>query len=138
MVGGCVMFSATATIEDHMSRVRDAAKKASFERLGHGAASIAKTAKASIEKSKKPSSPGDAPHTRGKGGHNLRGAIRFDSNAIDAVIGPIASFVGQAGEAQEFGGEFKGEDFPERPFMGPALEVSVDRFAAGWAGSIGQ
>jgi hypothetical protein len=132
------MFTATAQIDDHTKRVSDAAKKASFERLGHGAASIAKTAKASIEKSKEPSAVGSPPHTRGRGGHNLKGAIRFDANNIDAVIGPIASFIGQAGEAHEFGGDFKGEQFPERPFMGPALEASVDRFAAGWAGSIGE
>lgn len=132
------MFSATAQIEDRMERVKDAAKKASYERLGHGAASIAKTAKASIKKSEKPSAEGSPPHTRGRGGHNLRGAIRYDANAVDAVIGPIASFVGQAGEAHEFGGEYRDTEFPERPTMGPALETSVDRFAAGWAGSIGQ
>lgn len=132
------MFNATATIEDRTNRVKDAAKKASYERLGHGAASISKTMKESIEKSKEASAEGSPPNTRGRGGHNLKGAIRFDSNAIDAVVGPIASFVGQAGEAHEFGGEYKSQKFPKRSFAGPALEASVDRFAAGWTGSIAE
>jgi hypothetical protein len=34
------------------------------------------------------------------------------------------------------GGEFRGHEYPERPFMAPALEKNLDRFAGDWAGSI--
>jgi len=150
------MFSAGATTEDHTQRVLVAAKKAKYERFQHAAASISKTMKASIVKGSSPagrdkktgrfrksssnaaSAPGEPPHTRGRAGHNLKGAIRYDANNIDAVVGPIASFIGQAGHAHEFGGEYRGEQFPKRPFARPALEANVDRFAAGWVGSIGE
>jgi hypothetical protein len=35
------------------------------------------------------------------------------------------------------GGEFRGHEYPERPYMAPALEKNLDRFAGDWAGSIG-
>jgi len=132
------MITATVITEDRTNRVRQAAKKAAFRNLRHAAGGISKAAKKSITKSVGPSSEGDPPHTRGRGGHNLKGSIRYDTDGIDAVIGPIASFVGAAGEAHEFGGEYRNTTFPERPFMGPALEQNQYRFAAGWAGSIGE
>ena len=49
----------------------------------------------------------------------------------------MASVVGQAGAAHEFGGKFYSNDYPERPFMQPALERALPRFAGEWAGSIG-
>jgi len=60
-----------------------------------------------------------------------------DKESDTAVIGPRESVVGTSGEAHEFGGDYKGQDFPERPFMGPALDKNIDRFASSFAGSIG-
>lgn len=131
------MFGASARIEDRTDRVKAAASKGIFRSLGHAIASISKYMKGSIEKSKAPSEPGEAPHTRGRGGHNLKGAIRYDVGKDDAIAGPIASFIGTAGEAHEFGGQYRGTTFQKRPFARPALEANVDRFAAGFAGSIG-
>lgn len=132
------MFGMRVTIADQTKQVSNAADKAAFRNFAHAAARISKDAKASIDKSTEPSDPGDPPHTRGRGGHNLRGAIRFNATKDDAVVGPIASFVGQAGAAHEFGGEFRDQVYPERPFMWPALRANVDRFAKDWAGSIGE
>lgn len=130
------MFKLAATTTNDMQRVAKAAERAQFKNLGHAAARISKDAKASILTDQDPSSPGSPPHTKAAAGHNLRGAIRFDYNKEDAVIGPLASFVGEAGRAHEMGGEFHGQEYPERPFMLPALEQNVDRFAADWKGSI--
>jgi hypothetical protein len=71
---------------------------------------------------------------------DLLGQIRFDNDrqAQDALIGPMASLVGEAGRAHELGEEFRGHEYPERPFMAPALEKNLDRFAGDWAGSIGE
>lgn len=131
------MFGLNVTITNSIRRVEQATEKAAFKNLRHAAARISKDAKASIDKDSEPSAPGDPPHTRGRGGHNLKGAIRFDATKDDAVIGPIASYVGEAGHAHEFGVEFRGTMYPERPFMEPALANNVDRFARDWAGSIG-
>lgn len=130
------MFGATFKLIDTSKRVTAAADKAAFKNFAHAAARISKDAKASIENAPGPSSPGSPPHTHR--GSFLRRGIRFAADKQGAVIGPMASVVGEAGSAHEFGGEFKGNDFPERPFMGPALDQNLDRFAGEWAGSIGE
>ena len=131
------MFGLTFQLDDQTNRAKDAAEKTSFRNLGHAAASIRKTAIESIIVAEGPSEPGTPPHTRRR---QLKRAIKYDVDkaAESALIGPEASIVGEAGAAHEFGGEFRGEEYPERPFMEPALEANVDRFASEWAGSIGE
>lgn len=123
-------------LTDRFDVVAKAAERAQFRNLGHAANRIMKDAKASIATDQDPSTVGEPPHTKGKSGHNLRAAIRYDATKTDAVIGPMASYVDQAGAIHEFGQEFAGRDYPERPFMQPALEQNLDRFAADWKGSI--
>ena len=131
------MFGLTFKSEDNTKRVQDAADRSTFRNLGHAAASIRKTAIESIIVAEGPSEPGTPPHTRRR---QLKRAIKFDHDKASqtAVIGPEASIVGEAGAAHEFGGEFRGAEYPERAFMEPALEANVDRFAEEWGGSIGQ
>lgn len=130
------MFGMSVTFVDETKRVKDAAKKAAFKNFTHAAARIMKDAKSSIVTSEAASEEGKPPHTRARAGHNLRSAIRFDATKEDAVIGPMASIVGESGRAHELGEDFHGQSFPERPFMWPALLNNVDRFAQEWAGSI--
>ena len=127
------MFGMTVAIDDKLGKVAKAASDASFRNFGHAAASISKDAKNSIEKSTDASAPGSPPHSR-RG--LLKRAIRFAADKEGAVIGPMFSQVGTSAEAHEFGSAYKGVDFPERPFMGPALERALPRFLGGWRGSI--
>jgi hypothetical protein len=131
------MIGLTFQFDDQTNRVASASDQAKFRNLGHAAASIRKTAIESIPVAEGPSEPGTPPHTRRR---QLKRAIKFDNDKTSqtAVIGPEASIVGEAGAAHEFGGEFRGEDYPERSFMEPALEANTDRFASEWAGSIGE
>lgn len=131
------MIELAVQIIDRVSRVQSAAEQAAFRNLGHAAASLRKTAIESIEKSDEPSDPGEPPHTSAG---QLPRAIRFDvdKQAQEAVVGPRASVVGEAGAAHEFGEEFRGDDYPERPYMLPALDANLDRLASDWAGSIGE
>lgn len=141
------MLGIDIKFDDQTKRVKAAASDGTFRNLSHASAGIRKTAVESIEPGDGPSPPGSPPHTHTqkltKKGKVRKGqlprAIVFavDKSKEEAVIGPRASVVGDAGEAHEFGGEFKGDDYPERPFMGPALEANEARFASGWAGSIG-
>ena len=130
------MFGLGFQFENKTGRVTEAAGKANFRNLGHAAATIRKTAAASIARSDEPAAAGSPPHTR-QG--LLPRSIRFaqDKAKEEAVIGPEFSKVGEAGAAHEHGGEFRGEEFPEREFMNPALEENLGRFASEWAGSIG-
>lgn len=130
------MIALTAQIQNRLERIQQAADKASFRNFGHAAATIRKDAAGSIEQSPGSSEPGTPPHTHKR--KFLSRAIRFAYDKDGAVIGPRFSVVGEAGEAHEFGGEFQGDIFEERAFMGPSLERNEDRFAAEWEGSIGE
>jgi len=130
------MFGISTSAKVSSKPVEDATKKAGFKNFAHAAARITKDWRGTIVKSDVPSAPGQPPHTRGRGRHNLKGAGRFDATATDAVSGALSTWVGESASAHEFGKVFKGVDFEERPFLLPALERNVDRFAQDWAGSI--
>lgn len=130
------MISVSVKTEFNAAPVEKAVEKATFRNFSHAAASISKDVKSTLEKAAGPSAPGTPPHTHK--GQFLRRAIRYAADKEGAVIGPMASIVGQAGAAHEFGGEFRGADYPERPFMEPALERALPRLAEGWSGSVGQ
>lgn len=131
------MIGLEVKTEDKTQHVVDATERATFRNLGHAAAAIRRDAVESIVVAEGPSPEGTPPHTRRR---QLKRAIRFDNDraAEEAVIGPMASLVGEAGRAHELGGEFHGNEYPERPYMAPALEKNLDRFAGDWAGSIGE
>ncbi|HEY1068408.1 MAG TPA: hypothetical protein VGE52_19955 [Pirellulales bacterium] len=129
------MSGRTVRIKDDFKRVLAAARDGSFRSLGHAGAAIRLAARRSIKKSKSASPEGRPPHSR-KG--QLRGAIVY---AVEAerqlvVIGPEAAQVGTSGRAHEFGGRYKRQRYPKRPFMGPALEKLKERLPKLWAGSV--
>lgn len=81
-----------------------------------------------------PSRPGSPPRTRNG---QLRRSILYAVSrmARSVVIGPRGSVVGMSGKAHEFGGRYRRETFPERPFMGPALRKTEPILPAMWADS---
>jgi phage gpG-like protein len=131
------MIGLKIQITDNTKAVTAAADKAAFKNFRHAAASISRDVKATFEKAPQgeASEPGEPPHTHR--GTYIKRAIRYDADGEGAVIGPAASAVDQVGALHEFGGEYKGQSYPARPFMGPALERALPRFAGEWAGSIG-
>ena len=153
MIGWSVKFD--ANLIQKVGPDSRAVKSAKYRNFGHAAASIRKTARASIENAPSgsrrgvrrrkgkivararagASRPGQPPHTR-RGA--LRNAILYDVNERSAIIGPRLSRIGQSGAVHEFGEIYKGTDYPERPYMGPALQASLGRFLDSWRGSIGE
>lgn len=131
------MIEAKTKTEWRDRQLREAVDRVTFRSIRSAAFGISRTAKASIVKSPKASAPGSPPATRGQGGKNLRGAIFVDADRESGIIGPRFSVVGDVGEAHEFGKSRKGDKFDERPFMLPALEENLDRFAQEWAGQVG-
>jgi hypothetical protein len=75
------------------------------------------------------------PHSR-RG--QLRRAIAYsvDKQRQVVVIGPERDAVGTSGSAHEFGGRYRRERYPKRPYMGPALERIQDRLPDFWASSV--
>jgi len=127
---------------------------AKFRSFQHGAASTRKAARASIKTAPK----GQKTGGRRKGGKKVRRAVHqaapagspvrtqrgayrkaivYDANEDGAIIGPRASVIGTSGQAHEHGGSYRGGKYPQRPVMGPALELGAERFAANWEGAIG-
>lgn len=129
------MIGMKVRTEDRTKRVKKKAKAASIKSLGHAGAAIRLTARRSIRKRQKPSSPGTPPHTR-KG--QLRRAVMYavEKEQERVVIGPEHAVVGPSAMAHEFGGRFRSERFDRRPFMGPALMKIKDRLPRKWAGSV--
>ncbi|MGE3803916.1 MAG: hypothetical protein AB7K24_04485 [Gemmataceae bacterium] len=111
------------------------ARRANIENLGHAGAAIRLAARRSIRRAKRASAPGRPPHTR-KG--RLKQAILYavEKHEQRVVIGPSVDIVGTAGQAHEFGGHYRNEDYPRRPFMGPALVALRPRLPEFWADSI--
>jgi hypothetical protein len=107
-----------------------------FKNIGHAAASISKDAKRSIKTRSGSSSEGSPPYTR-RG--LFRRAIRYEVNrqTQSAVIGFVGSQVGESAKAHEFGGRYKGQEFPERPTMAPALKRAEHRLGGQFVGRIG-
>lgn len=142
-------------IDDSTQAVVAAEKKASFGNIRQAAFSIRKDVVSTIKtrpKQKKrrgkavqyneSSKPGEPPLTKGFG-KNLRNSIfvgmDLQSKGFEsALIGPRASFVGTSGELHELGKSRAGAEYPERPFMRPALLRAVPRMAGTWSGTIGQ
>lgn len=88
-----------------------------------------------------PSDPGKPPKTRvtRKGDKLLKRAILFSvhPSGTEALIGPSAHMVGPVGAVHEHGDHnFRGGDYPARPFMGPALTRSRTKLAANWRNSV--
>ncbi len=129
------MITAKAKTRMDPRKLNQAIRRANFRGLGHAAASIRLQARHSIRKSPRKSAPGSPPHTR-QG--RLRNAIKYAlaSDKQSVVIGPDVDVAGNSGKAHEFGGRFRREHYPKRPFMGPALDKSKDRLPAFWAGSV--
>jgi hypothetical protein len=111
------------------------AKKANITNLGHAGAALRLTARRSIRTRQKPSPVGTPPHSR-RG--QLRRAIAYwvDKQRQVVVIGPERDAVGTSGSAHEFGGRYRRERYPKRPYMGPALEKLQDRLPDFWANSV--
>lgn len=128
------MFGLAVTIKNEVERVRRAARDAARNSFNRTAFLIRKSAVESIERAKGPSAPGSPPHTHR--GNWLRRAIRYSADKEGAVIGPMHSIVSTSGSAHEFGGEYRGQDYPKRSFMEPAMEDNLDIFAGSWNGSI--
>ncbi len=129
------MIAAKVTTKKSFDKIKSKAQQGNFKSLGHAAASIRLIARRSIRRRKTAAMPGTPPNTRL--GQLKRSIVyALDKQRGVALIGPDFDVIGAAGKAHEFGGRFRRERYPKRPFMGPALEKVKDRLPPMWAGSI--
>lgn len=129
------MIGATGRSHFRKKFIRKRAQTASIKSLSHAAAALRLVARRSIKRSQNPSQPNTPPHTR-RG--QLKRAILYavDKRKQHAVIGPDVSKVGQSAMAHEYGGKYRKQRFPRRPFMGPALLKIAPRLPRHWSKSI--
>jgi hypothetical protein len=125
----------TVRLESNVDGFRRQMRRFKRRLLSKTAYRVYEDMRSSIQSAPGPSRPGEAPHTHPR---LLRDAVAYAVEDEGAVIGPRFSVVADVGNAQEFGGEYRGEDYPERPFARPALERNEDFFAASVGGSFGE
>ena len=82
-----------------------------------------------------PSPVGTPPYTHGG---RLPAAIGYAVERTTAVIGTQYSRIGTGGEPHEQGGDYMGDEYPLRSFMGPALAETEPKLGPSFAGSIGE
>lgn len=151
------MIGYSVKTTSHFDRVQKAADRAIVRNLFRAASALRRSAIESIKtgppasddptqprkkrgkrrRPHRPSAPGTPPHTNR--GHARR-AILFavDKAKLEAVIGPRASVVGESMAAHEFGKQYRGNNYPARPFMGPALDRTQAGFGQSFQTSIGE
>ncbi|MHB8953566.1 MAG: hypothetical protein ACYC4U_11400 [Pirellulaceae bacterium] len=122
--GRFIAFKTEAKIQLRLKRIVDAAERSRAGNLRAVGYLISTIAKGLIKRSKT-QSPAGQPVTTRKG--LMRKAIRYEvaADKKSVVVGPSFSIVGTAGEPHEHGGRYKGETFPQRATMGPALEQAL-------------
>lgn len=118
-------------------KVKRKANQGTFKSLNHAAAAIRMTARRSIRRSARKSLSGTPPHTR-RGLLKRALLYKVEKTRLSAVIGPAYSIAGRSGKAHEFGGKYYGRDYPQRAFMGPALQANIKRIPRLWADSVKQ
>ncbi len=127
------LFRVTPDVFFARQTIRDALDQATFRTLSRIGARVRLTARRSIRRRAGPSRPGKPPHT-----HTdfLRNDILYglDQEEHAVVIGPWKS--PWFNELHEFGGDSLARTYPERPFMGPALEKNLDKIAPEWRDSV--
>lgn len=106
-----------------------------FRALGRGAYLVMLRARSLVRRRKRASQPGQAPSTQTG---LLKKSILFEVTQRPqmAMIGPSFELIADVGGAHEFGGSFRGGDYPARPFMGPALDQVKKKLPEGWRGSL--
>ena len=132
-----IRFAARGHVD--YKRAMRAVKRAEIRSLTHAAAAIRLYAAKSIRQSprNRPSAPGTPPHTRrGLLPRSILYALLEERGSPVAIVGPSFNLVGLAGKAHEFGDVFRGNDYPARPYMGPALSVIANRLPSFFAGSV--
>ena len=126
-------------------KVERSADRATLRVLSRFGAYVRKTARESIRKRKRASSPGEPPSSH-------TGLLKrfiffvFDRAKRSVIIGPtrLAAKVGQAPEALEYGGRSKaavrGKTYStfieSRPFMHPAFEQEQPKLPGMWQDSV--
>lgn len=118
--GRFIAFETEAKVQLRLRRLMrtiERARAGSLHAVGYLVSSIAK---GKIVRSGKAARPGQPPTTRrGLMRRAIRYAVAPDKRSV--VIGPVYSMVGTAGAAHEYGGKYKKQRYPKRPFMRPSL-----------------
>lgn len=129
------MFGFDVKTEAHFERVSKAVADATPRALERMSIEVVQTARGLFIRSTDPSRAGSPPHS---GTGKLPDSIDFAVGPDDSLIGTRFSHVGKVGAVHEFGGEFMGQRFDRREFMGPALEIAAggDRLTQEWYGVV--
>ena len=127
-----------ARFVDETAAVAKAFRRATYQALQRLGFMIRGQAQSSIQEETGPSAPGSPPHTHKhavtkKGKPRKQGLLpssilyALDKDSMSVIVGPSVNVVDTVGAAFEHEGEssFRGQDYPSRSFMGPALGEEI-------------
>ncbi len=126
-------LSAMARIEQKWELIEADEKLRTIDSLQRAGQFVMRLTRASILTSKK-----DKPAPVGQPVRTRRGQIRratlyeIEPQRRNVVVGPTFAQFADVGKAHEYGGWYRGEQFPARPFMTPALDRAKSRLASFW------
>lgn len=117
--------------------VKKRVRRGTFRSLRHAGGAIRLAARRSVEAKEGPAPVGHAPYTR-KPRRLLKESILYalDKHNTTVAVGPSFRFVGRSASAHEFGKRYRGDDYPKRALMGPALRKVANRLPKMWRGSV--
>lgn len=144
-----IQFKAGKFVDDG-ARLAKAFRRAAHRALRRLGFLIRGTAQASIEDAAGPSAAGSPPHTHTAGANRRKGKSRKgvlpgsilygEIDPMGVIVGPSANLAGTVGAAFEHAGTatFRGQEYPSRPFMGPALGEEIGKLPGILAEQFGQ
>jgi phage gpG-like protein len=122
-------------------RVLEIAARANYRGFVQAAEELQKAARARLIRSRKRSAPDQPPRSltgrlkRSIGYHIAPQIGRPYSELDPLIVGPRISYIQLIGHVHEFGGRYKGADYPRRPFMGPTLRDKQSGLVKHWQSS---
>ena len=125
-----------AVVKIDLAKLMAATKKARRSYLFRAGGLVRRIARNMIgRRTRKRSKPGEAPASPTG---QLKNSILFavEEQRGDVIIGPSRAEIAEIGNTHEFGKKIRSRDYPERPFMGPALHAAEPQLSKIWEESI--
>lgn len=119
------------TLDFDERRILMAARMGSLQALRRAGAYVRGAAKRAVAISPVPAAPGKPPHSRA--GLLKRGLLfGVEKSRMAVLVGPAYSFIGLSMTAHEYGGRFRGRQYPARPLMWPTLQGTAKQLPSIW------
>lgn len=128
-------MNVSVSVEFNEKRLLVLTRKGSIAALRRAGAYLRGAAQRAVVISSQPALPGKPAHSRqGRLKRSILFAVERQRMAV--LVGPAFSIMGRSMTAHEYGGTFRGREYPKRPLMGPTLRSTTPQLAAFWRDTV--